>query len=410
MKRDKWLITMCWLLYTGAYLGRYSYNTNILPLSLHYGQSEDSIALATTFFFFAYGAGQIINGILCKHYSMRYVLSAALAVSAAVNLAIFCGVPFEAIKYLWLINGMAQSVLWSSIMLTLSRHLDKSNIGKAIVAMSTTASVGTLTSYGLSALLATWGGFRYSFLISALVMLAVGGLWFARYGRITADLPDNAVPATAEQKATPAKDLAARRYVICTLAIFGCVAVIINLVKDGLLSWVPSMLYDTYGLGESLSIFVTLVLPVMAVFGTGFVVALHKRIKSHALLMGVVFALATALVAAVLGLFDTPHWYLTLGVLALTSLLMSGANNIATSIIPLELRDKTNSGFVAGMINGCCYVGSTLSQIGLALVASNYGWRAVFNVFLWAGFAVVAICAAAALVLRKKGESHEPSL
>ena len=57
MKRDKWLITMCWLLYTAAYLGRYSYSTNLLPLSLHYGQSEDSVALATTFFFFAYGAG-----------------------------------------------------------------------------------------------------------------------------------------------------------------------------------------------------------------------------------------------------------------------------------------------------------------------------------------------------------------
>ena len=165
-KREKFLIVMCWLLYTGAYLGRYSYNTNILPLSLYYGQSEDSIALATTFFFFAYGAGQIINGIFCKHYHMRYVLSAALAVSAVVNFAIFCGAPFASIKYLWLVNGVAQSVLWSSILLTLSRHLSTGSIGKAIVAMSTTASVGTLTSYGLSALLATWGGFRFSFLIS----------------------------------------------------------------------------------------------------------------------------------------------------------------------------------------------------------------------------------------------------
>ena len=409
-KRDKWLIAMCWLLYTGAYLGRYSYNTNILPLSLHYGQSEDSIALATTFFFFAYGAGQIVNGILCKHYPMRYVLSAALAVSAAVNLAIFCGAPFASIKYLWLINGMAQSVLWSSIMLTLSRHLDKGSIGKAIVAMSTTASVGTLTSYGLSALLAMWGGFRFSFLISALVMLTVGGLWFVLYGRVTADMPDQTRPQATAQKGRGATDPAARRYVICTLAVFGCVAVIINLVKDGLLSWVPSMLYDTYGLGESLSIFVTLALPVLAIFGTGFVVALHKRIKSHALLMGIVFALATALVALVLGLFETPHWYLTLGVLALTSLLMSGANNIATSIIPLELRDKANSGFVAGMINGCCYVGSTLSQIGLALVASNLGWKAVFDVFLWAGLGVVAICAVAIFALPKKEKSHESAM
>lgn len=406
-KRDKFLIVMCWLLYTGAYLGRYSYNTNILPLSLYYGQSEDSIALATTFFFFAYGAGQIINGIFCKHYPMRIVLSAALAISAAVNMAIFLGAPFDMIKYLWLINGVVQSVLWSSIMLTLSRHLGGGSIGKAIVAMSTTASVGTLTSYGLSALLATWGGFRFSFLISSLVMLAVGGLWFALYGRFTSDI---AQPDTKEKEQQPAPVSVTRRdrrYVISTLVIFGCVAVIINLVKDGLLSWVPSMLYDMYGLGESLSIFVTLALPVLAIFGTSFVVLLHKRIKRHALLMGIVFLLATALVAAVLALLETKHWYLTLGVLALTSLLMSGANNIATSIIPLELRDKANSGFVAGMINGCCYVGSTLSQIGLALVAGNFGWESVFDVFLWAGLGVVAICALALFVIPKKENCHE---
>lgn len=36
-KRDQMLIIMCWVLYVSAYLGRYSYNTNLLPLSLYYG-------------------------------------------------------------------------------------------------------------------------------------------------------------------------------------------------------------------------------------------------------------------------------------------------------------------------------------------------------------------------------------
>lgn len=412
MKRDKWLIAMCWLLYTAAYLGRFSYSTNLLPLSLHYGQSEDSVALATTFFFFAYGAGQILNGILCKHYPMRYVLGGSLVVSAGINAAVFCGVPFELIKYLWLVNGIAQSVLWSSIMLTLSRHLDKDSIGKAIVVMSTTVSVGTLLSYGLSALLATRDGFRFSFLIAAATMLAVGVLWIIVYPHVTSgsraeEGQQGTEALAAEKKAVSTAD---RRYVLLTLIAFCMVAVIINLVKDGLIAWVPSMLYDTYGLTQSLSILVTLILPMLGVFGTSFVVLLHKKIKSHALLMTIVFSLATLLVAFVPGLFKTPLWYLILADLALISLLMSGANNIATSIIPLELRGMANSGFVAGMINGCCYVGSTISQIGLALVATRHGWSAVFDVFLWAGLAVVVICAVAAIVLRRKESSDESAV
>ncbi len=412
MKRDKWLIAMCWLLYTAAYLGRYSYSTNLLPLSLYYGQSEDSVALATTFFFFAYGAGQILNGILCKHYPMRYVLGGSLVVSAMINMAVFCGVPFELIKYLWLINGIAQSVQWSSIMLTLSRHLDKNSIGKAIVAMSTTVSVGTLLSYGLSALLATRNAFRFSFLIAAAAMLTVGVLWMIVYPHVTAGGRAEEGQQGKQEIATGNKAVSAadRRYVLLTLIAFCLVAVIINLVKDGLIAWVPSMLYDTYGLAQSLSILVSLSLPMLGVFGTSFVVLLHKKIKNHAVLMGIVFSLATLLVVLVPGLFKTPLWYLILADLALISLLMSGANNIATSIIPLELRGKANSGFVAGMINGCCYVGSTISQIGLALVATRHGWSAVFDVFLWAGLAVVLICAVAAIVLRRKDFSDESAV
>ena len=129
------LIIMCWLLYVAAYLGRYSYNSNILPMSIHYGATDTEMGLATSFFFFAYGAGQIVNGLLCRFYKVKYVLSSALIISAAINAVIFLGViPFDLIKVLWLFNGIAQSVLWSSLLMVLSRNLDENHIKKAVIA------------------------------------------------------------------------------------------------------------------------------------------------------------------------------------------------------------------------------------------------------------------------------------
>ena len=50
---------------------------------------------------------------------------------------------------------------------------------------------------------------------------------------------------------------------------------------------------------------------------------------------------------------------------------------------PLYLRDKIgNSGMLAGVLNGCCYVGSTISSYGLGLVADNSGWNGVFILLL----------------------------
>ena len=50
---------------------------------------------------------------------------------------------------------------------------------------------------------------------------------------------------------------------------------------------------------------------------------------------------------------------------------------------------KINSGMIAGILNGFCYLGSTLSAYGLGLIADMGGWNLVF--WLLFGLCVVAI-------------------
>ena len=157
---------------------------------------------------------------------------------------------------------------------------------------------------------------------------------------------------------------------------------VVNLIKDGLNTWVPKILYDSYGLSQSLSIVLTLVLPILTVFGTTFVVMLNKKIKDYTALMAVVFSLATLLMGGIMIFIKSPLWAVVLISFGLTMLLMSGGNNIVTSILPLSLRDKANSGFVAGILNGCCYVGSTISSLALGIISDTFGsWDPVFIMF-----------------------------
>ena len=72
------------------------------------------------------------------------------------------------------------------------------------------------------------------------------------------------------------------------------------------------------------------------------------------------------------------------------------------------MKDKLNSGMMAGVLNGCCYIGSTAASYGLGLVADHFGWSAVFYLLL---FACVIVCAIAAVyfvitkILSIKGRS-----
>ena len=155
------LIALCWIAYTCAYLGKYSYSSNTIKVITHYGVTKADAGLISTMFFIAYGVGQVINGLCCKFYSKKYMVGGALLVSAAINGVLYLDVPFWSIKYLWLVNGIAQSVLWPTLVLTLGTYLTQSKLKSAVLVMATTVAFGTAIAYALSALFVEFFHFKY---------------------------------------------------------------------------------------------------------------------------------------------------------------------------------------------------------------------------------------------------------
>jgi OPA family glycerol-3-phosphate transporter-like MFS transporter len=166
---------------------------------------------------------------------------------------------------------------------------------------------------------------------------------------------------------------------VIMLAIF---AIANNLVKDGLTKWTPDILNSLYNTPDWLSILLTLFLPMLGICGTVLVVNLHKKIKNFIVLSTLLYGMAFVLLIIVITFMKKDVVPITIGCFALTSCLMAGVNNIITSMAPLEMKDKVNSGKLAGVLNGFCYVGSTLSAFGLGIIADYLGWISVFITLL----------------------------
>ena len=64
------------------------------------------------------------------------------------------------------------------------------------------------------------------------------------------------------------------------------------------------------------------------------------------------------------------------------------------------MKGKVNSGLIAGILNGFCYVGSTVTSYGLGAIADGSGWQSVFYVLLGAA-ALAAVVGALYLVFSK---------
>lgn len=392
--KQNYLIFVCWLMYLVAQLGRYSYSSNVTLIMERYGVNHAEAGLPTTFYFFAYGIGQIVNGFLCKRYNKRYVLTIALILSAGLNLALFFGVTFVAVKYLWMVNGIVQSTLWASLILTISCNIDDSRLAGASLVMSTATTGGTFLVYGASALFAAFGHFEWIFVTSAVGLLIGGVLWFLGSRRLNFQ---NVIPASENDisaaKGASQAAISSRRKklrLVVLISLFAEFAMIGYAISGGLRSWIPSILKEIYGLSDWLSIFLTLFLPFCSIFTASVSVFLHKKLKNFVLTTALMFSLGALLILAVI-LFLQTSWVLVLVLFILVSMSMGVISNQMTVQAPLYMKRECGAGFLAGFLNGFCYVGSALSTYGFGLIADHAGWSGVFNLLL------VLACISAAL-------------
>ena len=413
------MIWLCWLVYTCSYIGKINYSANKTLIMDFYGIDKAQAGLVSTFFFFAYGVGQVVHGICCKKYHVRWMVFAALLASAAANIVVGVCKNFEVVKYVWLVNGFSLSVLWPTLIRLLSETLSTNRMKRASITMGTTVAVGTMIVYALSALLASLHvDFKMVFYIASAIFIVVAIVWAVLSPHLEdkakAEMDDeesvgqNTVSAQP-QETSQAQGLAKSLILLCaiTLGIYG---VATNLVKDGLTEWVPTILKEQYRLDDSMSIILTLSLPIVAIFGNALAVKMHKKIPDFVFQCAFNFLLAGCIIAGVIVGLALNQFVLTLVGFAAVCLLASSCNSVITSVFPLFMKGKINSGRMAGLLNGCCYVGSTLTTYGLGWLADHFGWYPVFWVLFGVCAFVCVIACIYALLKHKLKNTATPSL
>ena len=399
------LIVICWFVYVCSIVGKMNYAASITQVELFFNVSHSDAGMVSTFYFFAYGAGQIINGFLSKKYNLKYIVFGSLILSGLCNLVVAITTSFAVIKWVWLFNGFCLSALWPSIIRLLSETLSKRQMVKASVIMGTSTAVGSFVAYGLTSLFVSLNVFRLSFYASAILLPLGAILWICCFAKVTKkaksegiaeDEEDNVVsPDVPAQNNNSLKNKMSRNVLIIVgfLMVF---AVAGNFVKDGLTTWIPAILKEEYGLSDSLSILLTLCLPVVSIFGNLFANKLYKRIGDFIVVCGLLFLGATVLVGCVIGSLGLSTAVIIIIAFSFTCFLSSSAHSTIVSVFPLQMKGKVNSGLMAGVLNGCCYIGSAISSYGLGAVADNWGWTTVF----WLVFGVCAVCTAIAIIYR----------
>lgn len=395
-RKENRIIFICWLAYTAAYVGRLNFNASIVAIISDLGVTKADAGLVSSFFFFAYGAGQLVNGILSKKYNAKIMIFLSLIISAVMNVLMPLCDDISIMKYIWMGNGIVQSVLWSTLIKTLSDFVSDKKLPKAILAMSTTVAVGTLIAYGISSVSVRFGAWQSVFYVASIVLVISAIMWFVLFGK-----NPKKVIQIEEQKDEKIK---MGKAVLLALFITAFAGIANGFIKDGINTWVPSVLYEEFGIPQEFSILLTLLLPMVSTMGAAIAKKVHEKIPSHAA-MNLIFYVFSALLCGGILLSLKLHSIVAIMVCFIgVACGMSMINNVITSMFALDYRRLLNAGFAAGLLNTFCYIGSTTTSYTLGAVSQAKGWNAVFIIMLAVCIVAAVICFAGLISEKKMKE------
>lgn len=364
------------LTYFISYVTRINFGAVISEMVLATGMSKAALSTAVTGSFITYGAGQILSGILGDKLNPKKLIGWGLAVSACMNLLIpVCSAAWQ-MTALWCINGVAQAFMWPPLVKIMTILFDTEGYKKATVNVIWGSSFGTIAVYLISPLLISVFGWKSVFIFCGICGSIMLLIWIT--SRFTVTLAPKNAPAKKGNYC----------FLFSPLMISLMIAIVcMGALRDGITTWMPSYIAETYNLSSVISILTSVILPVFSILATHISSFLYRKVFKNLVTNAMVLFGAGAIAALALTfLFNTSAATSVVFSAVLTGC-MHGVNLMLITMLPPYFKKYGNVSTASGVLNACTYIGSAISTYGIAVLSEKCGWQV--TLLTWLGIALL---------------------
>lgn len=363
--------------YLVSYLTRINFGAIISEMELQTGMSRSLLSSAVTGAFITYGGGQLISGYLGDRIQPKRLLLIGLLLTASMNLLIpFCGAPWL-MTAVWCVNGFAQSLMWPPMVRLMVTLLSGEDYKKACFVVTCAASVGTVFIYLISPLIIIASGWQMVFVASATTAIVMAVFW----QKYCVDVPLEIKEKSAASDSGRAGGLFSPLLIALLCAITLC-----GILRDGVTTWMPSYISETYNMSNMLSILSGMVMPIFGIICSRLAMVVYRRMPTNPVLCAAIFFGIGGGAALGINLFSGSSAAASVGLTAVLTGCMHGVNLMLISMLPPFFQKHGNISFISGLLNSFVYIGSAISTYGIALISERNGWG--MTVFLWMLIAV----------------------
>ena len=385
----KMLGFLCPLIYFGSYITRKNYAIVIAEIIAAEGIGEADAALADTLALISYGIGQVVSGFLGDRFKPKTLITCGLTATTIINfLMVIISNPC-ARAVLWCINGFAQSMLWPPLVRIMAASMNEDEYSKTCVNVNVAGIGGTVFVYLTASLIwIPYFSWKYVFVVSAVLCAVIDVLWLLLANKA----PQPGPTKRTKQEIAPENKLSKRKLLASGILLIAVAIVMQGALRDGVSTWVPSFMMDTFGVDSHNAILKSVLIPIVGMVFLKIAQFVQKKFVSDEILAAtVIFAAGLAFSIMLFFTYDKNE-YISLALAAIITGCMHGVNLFLVCVVPAKFEKYGIVSTMSGIINSLTYVGSALATEGFALTKQYAGWTVTIGSWLIIAAVGIACC------------------
>lgn len=382
MKSDKASFALSIFLgfaYTMYVIGKMSFSAATVGLIEEGILTKTETGIISGIFWIVYAVGQVVGALVVNKISPYLMIEIGIIGSAATNILMACSDNFGVLLCIWCISGASQFGLWSGLLKLTSTEVSEKHRPILIAFLAYSYSIGSIISYFLTAsILAVWS-WKYIFIFCGIICgLALPGII---YSQIKAS-PILEKEIEQEMKGVQKKGKITWKLIWDRgLIFFALLMCLKTIVESGIGTWMPTILFEVYGVSSSYSSLLSVGRLVVALLGVALGAFVYGRARADELHSLIIIMVPMIPIMLLLGNLSQAKVSFTIILFFVAALLLSGTTPRMSLNYPARYRDIGLTANIGAIMNCMSTGGMAVATYGGGYVADAFGWNAVVHIW-----------------------------
>lgn len=410
IKMGKMLIFACFFLYMSSMVAKGIFAAEVKYIIDMWRLTQAKAQMANTCYFVAYGLVQVFLSLLMGKINVRKYLIITVPVAALFTALMGVATRIEHIWIYFGISGAFQAAIYAGCNSVLTACLPNALLTKANKVMNMGYAIGTVFAYAISAMFIGKDLWQLPYYITAIVFLvAIINFAFVtksaqKFKRVNAILDKKLSLNKSVSTSESIFSVKTKKENVIFYSLVLFYSFFLTTLYYSVMNFITSTLVSVHGVSQDVSIYVSVIAPVMIVSGPMMTISACEKDKNF-IRQAILFLFIALPVALMLAFLYDVNVILYLVLAVIFVVLANGIKTIVLSVVAYKMKTQINVGSYCAISNAVASLAAGVTPVVIGAVIDAKGWQAGYFVIIGViAFMIVSLTAINVLLNKKSNK------